>query len=312
VLEERIRQGPLTAVHLSAAQALTKTEETERTEQSAGVKALQARHDALDAAPDDRQVQQPERVLYLNDLDTQCAEIVVVESDSTTASPTGAGVTGHRHEPSLFKNLMLGPEKPSSLLSKREKAALELIELRAKTARIQKNLPDWVKNGLVPPWKNLSSSATTLGQQAIGRTQGSQLRSRPRDALHISCDVRADIGFLSDFLKQAPKAKPQPDLIERQLFGEERLSEVSNSLDLHSGLQEAAALYPDEGLAVAEQHSTEGEIASSGHGLQGLPPQPPAQRPSLLARLFSALVHFLSSCTEALLSVCRWGLSSRT
>ena len=39
-----------------------------------------------------------------------------------------------------------------------EKSALQLMELRAKTARIRQSLPEWVKNGLVPPRLNRKPS----------------------------------------------------------------------------------------------------------------------------------------------------------
>ncbi len=54
---------------------------------------------------------------------------------------------------------IFGVEVKSTQPTKQEKAALQLMELRAKTASIKKSLPDWVKDGLVPPKRHPSPPA---------------------------------------------------------------------------------------------------------------------------------------------------------
>jgi hypothetical protein len=304
LLETRIRQGPLDAEHLSAAQLLAQTEEAGKIEGLLAFQASHTLHQDVETGPQNSTVQKD-----LREHTTLYAEVVLAELNlATTPSPSGAVATGRRHVAPNFKDLIAGLETPSSLLSHEEKSALQLIELRAKTARIKQGLPDWVKKGLVPPRRNRSPPAIRLEQQLASHTVGRD-SCATRDALQISCDVRADIGFLSSNLQPASPIRPGRDSIERLLFGEERRVEAFSCRDDRStpGLQaeaQASAPLPDEGLERIVPYQTDAESAAAG-------PAPPPPAPSLLARFFGALGKLLSACMDAMLSLCRGGPSPK-
>jgi hypothetical protein len=329
LLEERIQCGPLSANHLGAARSLAQTAHAEGTEQLAGAEARVLPHwgfaaldpaqvqcsevlsrtqlagaeacealhdDVLQAGPQSSAVQ--ESTTAPIEQTTPRDEVIFAEADPSVTSSTGAAL--------LFKEIS-GLETSSSLLSNQEKAALQLIELRAKTACIRQSLPDWVKKGLVPPRRNLSPPVTSLGQQllqigrAAERASGDPHNAHTtRDALQISCEVRADIGFLSNLLQPAARAKSHLESMERRLFGEELPADASASAGLNSpspsARQAGAAPLPDEGVP--------NDMNLAGHGSRPRREPTPLPSPSLMARLLGAVAHLVSRCAEAVFSVC--------
>jgi hypothetical protein len=243
------------------------------------------------------------------------ADIIYAESEPTTSGSAGTSTADQRQAAPFFKDLISWLEVPSSLLSDKEKSALQLIELRAKAARIQQSLPDWVRNGLVPPRRNPSPPATSLGQQlVIAERDG--VHHPTRDALHTkSCHVRADIGFLSGLQQPAAaRGQPQQDSIEKLLFGVVRLGASGGAEQIPPSGQQAAAHHDtDEVLENSDPHcySTAVELTRLGDGVDELPPKAPAPKRSLLARLFGALARFASHCLQSFLHVCCRGGGAR-
>jgi hypothetical protein len=103
----------------------------------------------------------------------------------------------------------------STRLRRQEKAALQLMELRAKTASIRKSLPDWVKEGRIPPKRNPLPPAAVLTENFA---KSADLNSC-KDAVQISCNVRADLGFLVDFLPPTAQPRLQQEALENLILG---------------------------------------------------------------------------------------------
>ena len=93
-----------------------------------------------------------------------------------------------------------GLEKMPSVHIREVKSGLELVELRAKTANISRSLPDWVRNGILPPSNNNPPPANVISDRRDNDAHG--------DAVQISCEMRAHLGFLmsSEQLRLPPVA----------------------------------------------------------------------------------------------------------
>jgi hypothetical protein len=258
LLEKRIKEGPLNAGHLKATLSLRQAEGATLPEWGPIVPA--------GSGEQDESVDIPNNV-------GDIAE--------------GCGILTQENRDLFFIDTISGLEVKTSLLSREERSALQLMELRAKTARIRQSLPEWVKNGLVPPRHNretsppgavLAESRTNFADQHAGK-----------GAVQISCSVQADLGFPDDFMPRAAPAKMQQDALESQFLGGEQYVNIAP----HE--QQPAPGWQAGPLA--------GELA--GEVLR-LSPAPPSTRKlgSSLAWLSSAL----SSCLRALLGACSSGL----
>ncbi len=125
-------------------------------------------------------------------------------------------------------------EIKSSLFSREEKAVLQLMELRAKTNRIRQSLPEWVKKGLVPPRRDaLQAPVINLNSEHIAQHFDSGAQS-DSGAILISCDVRADLGFITNFTTPAvtvqSAAKSQQEALEGVFLLREQNVTISEEL----------------------------------------------------------------------------------
>ncbi len=192
----------------------------------------------------------------------------------------------------FFMDTISGLEVMTSLLSREEKSALQLMELRAKTARIRQSLPEWVKNGLVPPRLNrkplpawelsppaaaLAESLATVADQNAGKS-----------AVQISCSVQADLGFLNDFVPAAAQARLQQDALENLFL---------NTVEQHvNTATDELQPVPDWQVRPLEEE------------VLVLSPTPPSRIGLSLAWLSSYLAQCVSSCLRAVLGACSSGL----
>jgi hypothetical protein len=204
LLEKRIKTGPLDANHLRAVRSLrifgtlgrgrggeTRADspmlnETVAITESGSMSAVNREHRSGAAAK-----QQEASEICSSDL----------------VFLTSNGVIIQDHNAPFFVDNIFGLEIKPSLQNREEQSALQLVELRAKTANIRRSLPDWVRNGLMPPRHNPSPSANMLSDRFHKDTH--------RDAVQISCEVRADLGFFmaSDQPSLQPAgSNPVPDL----------------------------------------------------------------------------------------------------
>jgi hypothetical protein len=163
---------------------------------------------------------------------------------------------------------------------------LQLMELRAKTASIRQSLPDWVRNGLVPPKRNPSPLAVVITENLA---RPADLHTC-REAVQISCSVRADIGFLGDFLPPTAQPRLQQDALENLFLGV-----VTESVEPEKCVD----------IAVGEPQAFLGWQASS---LPGEVPGPrlsstPSLRSSLV-RLASSFVQYLFNCLAVAAGAC--------
>jgi hypothetical protein len=280
LLEKRIKEGPLNAAHLKAALSLHQVEGGNLPHMGPIIvpaEAGEAGH--LNDASFDLHVKQHESF----DVPSIAGDITAGHGASTLTQEIGAP---------FFIDTISGLEVKTSLLSREEKSALQLMELRAKTARIRQSLPDWVKHGLVPPRLNRIRSPPAVAQAESLANVADQHAGK--GAVQISCSVQADLGFLNDFVPTAVQAKLQQDALENLFLSVEQNVEFSTDEP-----------QPVQGLQVGP---FEGVVLSPG-----LSPTPPSLRTgSLLDLLSRSLAHCVSSCLRALLGACSSGLGCLT
>jgi hypothetical protein len=200
-----------------------------------------------------------------------------------TGSSAHGALTQER-KPQFLVDMIFGAEVKSTLLSRQEKVALQLMELRAKTASIRQSLPDWVKEGLVPPKRNPSPHAAVLTENIA---KPADLHSC-KDAVQISSSVRADLGFLVDFLPPTGQPRLQQRALENLILGVD-----SESVE--------PVQYVD--IAAGEPHTFPGWQAAAGEDLRWSSTQP-SMIGSLLAGLASALRKCFSNCLLAVAGAC--------
>jgi hypothetical protein len=275
LLEKRIKDGPLNADHLNAALSLHMVE-GENLPQTVPIVPSETGEMGtcqLKAAGLDHQVQQQESFENPNTVDD-------VEA--------GHGALAQEIKTDLFKDTVFGLKVKTSLLSREEKSALQLIELKAKTASIQQSLPEWVKNGLVPPKLNCKPSPPTavLAESLANFTD----QNAGKNTEQISCGVQADFGFLSDFMPSTAQAKLQHDALSESLF-----LNVDQNVDFSN----------DEPQPVPgwQPRQLEGQVLGPG-----LSPTSPSMIRSSLSWLTSSLAQCVSSCLQAVLGACSSGL----
>jgi hypothetical protein len=203
LLEKRIGTGPLSADHLRKVQALR-------------MLGMLGRGRGGEARRDSPMLNEPGASsasgrMSAVMLDHGAAAVQQQESSEICSSDLvfvrSNGVITQDHSSSFFMDNIYGLEIMPSVQSREEKSALQLIELRAKTASIRRSLPDWVRNGLMPPRHDPSPPAKLLSDVFDTDTHG--------DAVQISCEVLADLGFLmaSEQQSSPPAASnPRPDL----------------------------------------------------------------------------------------------------
>ena len=276
LLEKRIKEGPLDADHICAAQALIKVEYGELCSmaQMACImgptghsKTQMQEHDSQLCTADLLQSEKQKEGSRFNN-----------DSVSNQFS-SGGGALSQEITAPFFVDMITGLEVRSSLLSRGEKSALQLLELRAKTASIRQSLPEWVLNGLMPPRQGPSPPeqlpAAVFAEHMAQRVG----RHTSREAVQISCAVRADIGFLGDFIQPAEPFKLQQEDLESLFFGVEQCSEIRTDFD--------------------ENQASLGcqEVQPAGQGLNlRMPDAPQSVFEPLVALLSSALTKCFACC----------------
>jgi hypothetical protein len=275
LLEKRVKEGPLNADHLNAARSLLHVEREEMYDMTLGHKETVAEAGTRQyyAANLGSQAKHYEGCEVLNVLD----DSVVSSGHDTLTQPSKA---------LFFVDSISGLEVRSSLLSREEKSALQLMELRAKTARIRQSLPEWVRNGLVPPRRNPSPLAVVLAETIAHQAS--------RDAVQISCNVQADLGFLNDFLPTAVQTKSKQGALEME--------------SLFLGVEQHMDITSDVPQPVTMSGWQEEQLAADAR----LSPTPPSRIRTPLAWISSALAQCVSNCLQVVMGACLSGLGCLT
>jgi hypothetical protein len=275
LLEKRIKEGPLNATHLNAVLSLGQVEGGNLPKMGPIVPAQAGEVDQLNAAGLDHQVKQHESF-----------EVQNIVGDVAA----GYGALAHVIRVPFFIDTISGLEVKTSLLSREEKSALQLMELRAKTARIRQSLPEWVKNGLVPPrLRVIRKPSPPAAAMAESLANVSDQNDAGKGAVQISCNVQADLGFLNDLVPTAAKARFQQNAMESLFLNVEKNDNIATDEP-----------QPVPGWQVGP---LEEEVLGPG-----LSPTPPSRIGSSLAWLSSHLSQCLSTCLRAMLGGCSSGL----
>ena len=175
---------------------------------------------------------------------------------------------------------------------------MQLMELRAKTARIRQSLPEWVRNGLVPPQHSPSPPAVPAGTTLLAAVLAENIadcsdNQAGRGAIQISCNVQADLGFLNDFMPSAAPPKLQEEALENLFLRVEQYADITRV----EQQPESASSWQAEPLA--------GEVLR-------LSPTPSLGIGSSLAWLFCSLSNCVSNCLLAVMGSCCSGLGCQT
>jgi hypothetical protein len=217
LLEQRIKEGPLHAGHLRAARSLkmlgvlARVDPTanSRNPPAAGAGVLvesgdlsaagvrQAGSRDVASGPQATRAPRPQEPS-----EASSSELVLLAPDGG-----GAAAPEEQQRMPFFRDSIFGLEVQASVQTAREKSTLALIELRAKTANIRRSLPEWVRGGLAPPRAPPPPSPTLLVQVDAAPADDA---AAPREAVQISCEVKADLGFLSFSLSLYLYKKPFP------------------------------------------------------------------------------------------------------
>ena len=277
LLEKRIKEGPLNAAHLNAVPSLRQVD---------GGNLPQIGHIPI-VPVKAGEVGQLNAAGLDHELEVKQHESFKV-SNSVGAVAAGHGDLAQEIRAPFFMDTISGLEVKTSLLSREEKSALQLMELRAKTARIRQSLPEWVKNGLVPPRLNRKPSppAHALAESLAYVADW----NAGNGAVQISCSVQADLGFLKDFIPTAAQARLQQDALEG-LF----LKNVEQKVDIATDEQQ---LVPGWQVGPSE------EVVLG----PGISPTPPLRIGSSLAWFSSYFAQCVSCFLRAVLGACSSGL----
>jgi hypothetical protein len=185
VLEKRINEGPLNSDHLLAAQSLCQLEIAE------SHLLTQIPADLGSEAKQNESCEVENGVRYLAD-SSEVGGSLQVDIESKA--------------PFLIENI--SRIEVASLLSREEKTSLEqIMELRAKSARIKQNLPEWVRNGRAPPRYNNYPPAAEKEKNPTIFANRNELQISNQPGLVV---LEAQIGFL------APSALPPTELTQLQ------------------------------------------------------------------------------------------------
>jgi hypothetical protein len=286
LLKRRMEEGPLNADHLQAALSLHQVEtgELHGMTQMGSVGYAETRAEVRTSQ------------LHAADLGHQakpCKSYEVSDVVGHLVNSSGHDTLTQESKLPFFMDTLSGLEVRSSLLSREEKSVLQLMELRAKTARIRQSLPEWVRNGLVPPRRNAPSSAVQVGITPIAAVlAGNIANCSDNHAVQISCDVQADLGFLNDFMRTAAQPESQQKVLER----------------LFLVVEQDACITRDE----QQPASVSGWQAELAREDLRLTPTPPSGIGSSLAWLPCALAQCVSNSLRAVMGACCSGLGCLT
>ena len=297
LLEERIKEGPLNTNHLCSVQTLCQLEKGEPDSMRHTESGAQAELSQLHASSSDHKAKQ-------NDVDIcEITSQAVVSNQVVSLRNCPAA---EETKVPFFLDTICGLEVRPSLLSREEKSALQLMELRAKTARIRQSLPEWVKKGLVPPRHTTPPLAGAL----LKKIASVHDHHTSKDAVQISCGVQADLGFLNDFF---PPAKPQmqQDELESLFLGHtaakpQMQQDALESLFLGHSVEEEQCV--DIETEEPKPATDNVSIAANEYRLSPTP-QKQSSFGLSLAYLFSSLSQCLSYCLQAVVGACCSGLS---
>ena len=208
LLQKRIMEGPLNAEHLCAVQNLRNLQVDFGTEQKFKLVAQEKR--------------------AIDDLECSPRLADVLSQGQSTSEGTEPNNEGESENKSTFSVERISSlEIKSSLFNREEKNTLQLMELRAKTNRIRQSLPDWVRKGLVPPQCDALQANPIIHDNIALHADSESSADGQGGAVLISCDVRADLGYFTDFVTpavQSTTAKSQREILESVLFLQEHAS----------------------------------------------------------------------------------------
>ena len=191
LLEQRMRQGPLSSSHLGAVADLAKYDQGEILQDKAVLPA---------GAPADSQTADAEISITAAERPEVAAP---AKGEPTVESPTSSQAKTPLHDHKIAE-LEIRSDR-SALLSKEEKARLQRLELKIKTDKIRQSIPEWVRRGLLPPRKEIKPHQPAVVSDS---------------PVLISSAVRADLVYLVSTNPTVSPPKPR-DLFhaDGELFG---------------------------------------------------------------------------------------------
>jgi hypothetical protein len=297
LLTKRIEEGPLNADHLKAVLSLNQVEKGELHELTRMGPIGHAETQA-GSAVGASQVYAAVRGHHAKPYES--CDVSNVVGQQVFSAGHDSDALAQEIKSTFLMDTISGLEVRSSLLSREEKSALQLMELRAKTARIRQSLPEWVRNGLVPPRHNPSPPAAPAGTTLFAAVLAENIANcsdnqAGRGAIQISCNVQADLGFLNDFMPRAapPKLQDSEEALENLFLRVEQYADITRD---------------EQKPASASGRKVE---PLAGEVLR-LSPTPPSAARSSLAWLFSALAQCVSNCLRAVIGACCSGLGCLT
>jgi hypothetical protein len=198
LLEQRIKEGPLHAGHLRAARSLKMLGVLAKVDPAAAPKPPAAETESGDgSAAGVRQAGSRDAASGAGVAHAPRPQepSMACSSEPVLLAPDGgaAAAPEEQQRSPFFRDSIFGLEVQASVQSAREKSALALVELRAKTANIRRSLPEWVRGGLMPPRAPPPPSPTLIVQFNAAPADD----AAPREAVQISCEVTANLGFPS-------------------------------------------------------------------------------------------------------------------
>jgi hypothetical protein len=257
-LQKRILDGPLNSKHLCAVERLGKSDLGE----GKNIWLMDGGRRAVDYVSP-RQTDVSTKAHSMHEISLEAEQHIPVSTESK--------------EKCSF-DIISSLEIKSSLFSREEKAVLQLMELRAKTNRIRQSLPDWVRKGLVPPRRGTLQAPFIVSKDIPEHAEScAQADSQAGSgAVLISCEVRADLGFLTDFVDRTVQAP-------------------ANS---NQEVLDGVLLLPEQNVMISEERiRPDAVIPQLGSGLLN---QPSGIR-AWIAWLASTLSQCLASCLDSLL-----------
>jgi hypothetical protein len=199
LLEQRIKEGPLHAGHLRAARSLKMLGVLARVDPAADPPKLAAEiaESGDGSAASVRQAGSRDAASSSGVAHAPRPQepLVACSSELVLLAPDGAASPVEIQRSPFVRDSIFGLEVQASVQSAREQSALALVELRAKTANIRRSLPEWVRGSLMPPQAPPPTSPMLLVQVDAEPADDAV----PREAVQISCEVTADLGFFSLF-----------------------------------------------------------------------------------------------------------------
>jgi hypothetical protein len=275
VLEERMRQGPLSSSHLGAVAGLAKYDKGESLQEKVLLPA---------GLPADSET----AITEISSTAAEHPEVAApAKGEPTVENPVSSKTPFYDQ---TIAGLEIRSDR-SALLSKEEKARMQQLELKIKTDRIRQSIPEWVRRGLLPPRKEIKPRKPDVALDS---------------PVLISSTVRADLVYLQVVGTNPTVSPPKPrDLFhaDGELFGPR--PGYAPGPPLHdpgpaeSGLAEVASPVAAQAalLAVQSEHAESPETENE------------TGKQSLLSQLWKCLGRLLSWLAGRCCSMRSWSSS---